>query len=89
MNNTSGKPIRKRIHIPKLAVIILLLILSCVVCSCGRAGNNSPESEKFVSGDPGGISQSETRGGDENESEKDTPSADDNELPIITNPNLK
>lgn len=88
MNNTSGKPIRKRIHIPKLAVIILLLILSCVVCSCGRAGNNSPESEKSVS-DPGGISQSETRGGDENESEEDTPSADDNELPIITNPNLK
>lgn len=76
----------------------MLIALACIGCSCGKKGEESPshtESSSVLESVGGSGTESDFESGTEStgESEEESgveegPSADDNELPIITDPDL-
>lgn len=86
----------------KIGILSVIIALFCIGCSCGKKGEESPShtesSSVLESVDSSGTesdSSEESESGTEStgESEEESgveegPSADDNELPIITDPDL-
>ena len=86
----------------KICILCVVIALACIGCSCGKKGEESPSHTESSSvlesvGSSGTESDSseefesgtESTGESEEESGvEEGPSADDNELPIITDPDL-
>ena len=66
----------------KTGILVLSVILACFCCSCGNKEESVPQKDA-----PSNLVESIGGSGQENE-ENEKPSADDNELPIITDPDL-
>lgn len=86
----------------KIGILSLVIALVCIGCSCGKKGEESAShTESSSVFESVGISGSESDSSEESESGTEStgeseeesgveegPSADDNELPIITDPDL-
>lgn len=86
----------------KIGILCVVIALACIGCSCGKKGEESPShtesssvlesvSSSGTESDSSEESESGTESTGESEEEsgvEEGPSADDNELPIITDPDF-